>query len=60
MSEVLKENGHEFVTGESLGFHKASVLRKARVCSQCGIVRRADGQNKPCRGKVRVTARRAA
>lgn len=27
------------------------------VCTRCGVVKRADGMNKPCRGYVRVLPR---
>lgn len=57
MSDPICENGHEFVTGESLGFHRGGVLYEARVCLHCGIVRRLDGQNRSCGGKVRVEMR---
>lgn len=57
MNETIKENGHEFVTGESLGFGPGSTLHSLYCCKQCGIMRRKDGQNKPCRGKVRVELR---
>jgi hypothetical protein len=29
------------------------------VCAKCTVVRRADGNNKPCRGVVRITTRGA-
>lgn len=48
---------HEFVPGAALGFGPGSVLHAAQVCRHCGIVRRQDGQNKPCRGKIRVSLR---
>ena len=57
MSEPMKENVHEFVTGAELGFTPISSLWALHVCRNCGIVRRKDGQNKPCRGKVRVELR---
>ncbi|AOY90539.1 hypothetical protein BKK79_00875 [Cupriavidus sp. USMAA2-4] len=57
--EALDENGHRFVTGGELGFTEGSVLYKARCCFDCGIVRRADGQNKACRGRVSVEVRAA-
>lgn len=30
------------------------------ACKLCGIVRRRDGKNKPCRGRVRVALRAEA
>lgn len=55
--EALDENGHRFVTGGDLGFTEASSLYKARCCFDCGIVRRADGQNKACRGRATMGVR---
>jgi hypothetical protein len=57
MSDPICEHGHEFVTGAELGFHRGGVLHDASVCRQCGVVRRRDGQNNPCVGKVRVELR---
>lgn len=53
MSEVetIEENGHKFVDAGKLGIKSL----KAKVCELCGTVR--NGQNKPCRGKVRVALR---
>lgn len=31
--------------------------REVYVCLKCGVIRRADGQNKPCRGVVKVKLR---
>jgi hypothetical protein len=49
---VLFENGHVFAPAPALGLN-----RDWTVCSLCGIIRRRDGENKPCRGRVRVNAR---
>jgi hypothetical protein len=57
VTDPIKENGHEFVTGESVGFNSESILSSLYVCLQCGIVRRKDGQNRWCKGKVRVELR---
>lgn len=46
---------HE-VIAESNGHHWIKAL-KLVCCRDCGIVRRADDQNKPCRGNVRVGPR---
>lgn len=59
-AEPLKENGHQFATGASVGFRAGSILHDKLVCLDCGIVRRPDGLNSPCKGKVRVTARNAS
>lgn len=60
-SEVpILENGHQFVTGASLGFAARSILHDKHVCLECGIVRRSDGKNGKCKGKVRVTVRGVA
>ncbi|KVP75314.1 hypothetical protein WJ96_06025 [Burkholderia ubonensis] len=53
----IVENGHEFVTGASVGFRPGSVLHDKHVCKSCGVVRRLDGMNGQCKGKVRVTVR---
>jgi hypothetical protein len=53
----ILENGHEFVTGKAVGFRSGSVLHDKHVCLNCGVVRRIDGKNRQCRGKVRVTMR---
>ncbi len=44
------------VIAESNGHHWISAF-KLTCCRDCGIVRRADDQNKPCRGVVRVGLR---
>lgn len=51
------DNGHVFFYGADRGF--TGQLAKWTMCSRCGIIRRSDGQNKPCRGRVRVTLRAA-
>lgn len=51
------ENGHEFANGSELGLW---TLSAAFVCKQCGIVRRADGRNGQCRGRVTIGLREAA
>jgi hypothetical protein len=56
----ILENGHEFVTGKSVGFRPESILHDKHVCLNCGVVRRTDGKNSQCKGKVRVTVRGAA
>jgi hypothetical protein len=57
MSEPMNENGHEFVTGAEVGFTQGSLLWSTWVCQQCGIVRRDDGRNGLCRGKVEIQMR---
>lgn len=57
MSEQIHENGHRFDTGEAIGFGPGSVLHGLYVCLDCGTVRRGDGKNSPCKGKVRVELR---
>lgn len=49
---LIFESGHVFApaTARGLSFDWS-------VCSLCGIVRRRDGQNKPCRGRARVNLR---
>lgn len=53
----LRESGHQFERGEALGFGPHSVLYVTYICRHCGIVRNDEGNNKPCRGAVRVTTR---
>jgi hypothetical protein len=53
--DVTFEHGHVFVAGRDRGL--GSVGADWIICSRCGIIRRRDGQNKPCRGRVRVELR---
>ncbi|HDR9105403.1 TPA: hypothetical protein QDB04_002244 [Burkholderia vietnamiensis] len=53
------DNGHEFVPAARLGFREGSVLADKEVCARCGIVKRLDGHNSPCKGRVRVALRDA-
>ncbi len=53
----ILENGHVFVTGATVGFRPESVLHDKHVCLNCGVVRRFDGKNSQCKGKVRVATR---
>lgn len=57
MSDAINENGHEFVTGAEVGFGPNSSLWSIYVCKQCGIVRREDGKNNSCRGRIPVVIR---
>lgn len=50
---------HEWKLGSELGFDKTSYLHKVRVCQKCGVLRREDGFNSDCKGKVRVGFREA-
>lgn len=34
------------------------MLQNIQCCKKCGIIRRKDGKNSPCRGKVRVEMRK--
>jgi hypothetical protein len=56
-TQAIHENGHEFVTGESLGFGPESVLHALHCCKRCGVVRNRDGQNRPCIGRAKVELR---
>lgn len=38
--------------------HEWTMFHKLECCKVCGVVRRRDGQNKPCKGPVKVTLRR--
>lgn len=50
--DLLRENGHAFVELAKLGLN-----HPGKACLACGIMRRADGQNKHCKGPVAVTVR---
>lgn len=39
------------------GEHDWTVRDQMHACAKCGVVRRADGSNKPCRGVVRIGVR---
>ena len=45
---IARSNGHEWI-------HWHGMV----ICLTCGVVRRADDQNKPCKGPVKVTTRNA-
>lgn len=51
-SDHKNENGHIWAKMKS-----SNILNELHVCRECGIIRRKDGKNKPCKGKVRVTLR---
>lgn len=51
-SDLLREHGHAFVDVAKLGFKN-----EWKACLDCGIVRRADGKNKPCKGPVALSLR---
>lgn len=51
-ADLLGENGHQFVDVRKLG-----LSHSGKCCIDCGIMRRADGQNKPCKGLVKVQTR---
>lgn len=55
--EELKASGAPPVVP---GEHYWMMFNNLPCCAHCGIVRRRDGKNKPCRGKVRVELRDAA
>lgn len=54
---------HEWVSAESVGLGKlpGSILYGAKVCAQCGVVKRAKNNTmklrSPCRGRVKVGLR---
>lgn len=54
-SDLLRENGHVFVELVKLGFRQ-----QGSSCLVCGIVRRRDGCNSPCKGPVEVSLRETA
>lgn len=50
------------IVGSSHGHEWAEWVFKSRkmiCCNKCGIVRRADDNNKPCKGIVKVALRSA-
>lgn len=47
-AEVDLHRAHEWFVPEFIGYE---------CCRKCGIVRRRDDENKPCRGVARVTLR---
>ena len=51
-ADLLRENGHVFVDVSKLG-----LMHDGKACLACGIMRRHDGQNKPCKGHVGVALR---
>lgn len=51
-SEYANENGHQWVKIKS-----ENILNGKHSCKDCGILRRPDGRNKPCRGKVKIELR---
>ncbi len=51
-SEFKDENGHKWAKIKSDNF-----LNGKHSCRNCGYLRKEDGSNKECRGKVRITLR---
>lgn len=51
-ADLVREHGHAFVDVIKLGFDS-----DWKTCLACGIVRRADGKNNPCKGHVGVALR---
>jgi Zn-finger protein len=45
---LAESNGHRWIEPKS---------GEWQCCKDCGIIRRADDTNKPCKGKVRVELR---
>jgi hypothetical protein len=57
MPEVLSaSNGHHWISYAGRGSGSSAII----CCRDCGIVRRADDNNKPCKGVVTVEPRTAA
>ncbi len=50
--DLLRENGHAFVA-----VTKLQLRHDGKACLACGIMRRPDGQNKPCKGPVGLALR---
>lgn len=55
MTVIAESNGHHWIvySGRSSG---SSAIQ---CCRDCGIVRRADDKNNPCKGVVKVVTRSA-
>ena len=51
---VAESNGHKWTDDWSSSIE---LLRGRHVCVDCGILRRADDKNKPCKGRVHVVLR---
>lgn len=49
---LIFESGHVFAPSRARGLD-----HDWWCCTRCGVIRRLDGQNKPCRGRVRVALR---
>lgn len=50
--DLVRENGHVFAL-----LIKMRLQHPGMACLACGIMRRADGTNAPCKGEVRVKPR---
>jgi predicted metal-binding protein len=60
MSTVTDIQDHDWVqrpTTETYMVDDKVVARRIFVCKHCGNVKRADGKNSPCRGKVYIRTR---
>ncbi len=55
--DLLQENGRSFVDIAKLGLKHNG---KCCLDFDCGIMRRLDGQNKPCKGPVELELRGAS
>lgn len=61
---VVKEDGHDYGTDLRSVFrakneHEWISFHGMPTCKNCGTVRRKDGQNRPCKGKVKITTRKS-
>lgn len=52
--DLVRENGHIFAP-----LNKMRLQHPGMACLACGIMRRPDGANGPCKGEVRVKTRQA-
>lgn len=48
-ADLLMENGHRFVDVSRLGLR-----HEGKCCLDCGFMRRADGNNKLCKGPANL------
>jgi rubrerythrin len=54
---VEEQKSHHWVQGKDKGMKPSQLLYDVWMCKHCGILKRADDKNKPCRGPVKVTLR---
>jgi hypothetical protein len=48
---------HVWTQGKDIGIAKSSKLYDMCFCKNCGVLRRPDGGNGPCKGVIKVSLR---